>query len=157
MAALKPDVKAFIIQSLACYDTPSQVVEAVQKEFGIKITRQQAESHDPTKASGKTLAKKWIAMFSATRERFLTETRDIPIANKSYRLRVLDRMATKTEGLKNFSLTAQLIEQAAKEVGDAYTNKLKVESTGKDGGPLRTETVSLSPQEAAEAYKKFLG
>lgn len=153
MAALKPDVKAFIIQSLACYDTPSQVVEAVQKEFGIKITRQQAESHDPTKASGKTLAKKWIAMFSATRERFLTETRDIPIANKSYRLRVLDRMATKTEGLKNFSLTAQLIEQAAKEVGDAYTNKLKVESTGKDGGPLRTETVSLSPQEAAEAYK----
>ncbi|MCV5738318.1 DUF2280 domain-containing protein, partial [Escherichia coli] len=35
MAALKPDVKAFIIQSLACYDTPSQVVEAVQKEFGI--------------------------------------------------------------------------------------------------------------------------
>ena len=157
MAALKPDVKAFIIQSLACYDTPSQVVEAVQKEFGIKITRQQAESHDPTKASGKTLAKRWIAMFSATRERFLTETRDIPIANKSYRLRVLDRMATKTEGLKNFSLTAQLIEQAAKEVGDAYTNKLKVESTGKDGGPLRTETVSLSPQEAAEAYKKFLG
>ncbi|HDW2027061.1 TPA: DUF2280 domain-containing protein [Enterobacter ludwigii] len=157
MAALKPDVKAFIIQSLACYDTPSQVVEAVQKEFGIKITRQQAESHDPTKASGKTLAKKWISMFSVTRERFLTETSDIPIANKSYRLRVLDRMATKTEGLKNFSLTAQLIEQAAKEVGDAYTNKLKVESTGKDGGPLRTETVSLSPQEAAEAYKKYLG
>ncbi|MDR0806075.1 MAG: DUF2280 domain-containing protein [Enterobacteriaceae bacterium] len=157
MAALKPDVKAFIIQSLACYDTPSQVVEAVQKEFGIKITRQQAESHDPTKVSGKTLAKKWIAMFSATRERFLTETSDIPIANKSYRLRVLDRMATKTEGLKNFSLTAQLIEQAAKEVGDAYTNRLKVESTGKDGGPIRTETVSLSPQEAAEAYKKFLG
>ncbi|HCB1730533.1 TPA: DUF2280 domain-containing protein [Citrobacter freundii] len=127
MAALKPDVKAFIIQSLACYDTPSQVVEAVQKEFGIKITRQQAESHDPTKASGKTLAKKWIEMFHATRERFLTETSDIPIANKSYRLRVLDRMATKTEGMKNFSLTAQLIEQAAKEVGDVYTNKQKVE------------------------------
>ncbi|EEC2775957.1 DUF2280 domain-containing protein [Salmonella enterica] len=117
MAALKPDVKAFIIQSLACYDTPSQVVEAVQKEFGINITRQQAESHDPTKASGKTLAKKWIEMFHATRERFLTETSDIPIANKSYRLRVLDRMATKTEGMKNFTLTAQLIEQAAKEVG----------------------------------------
>ncbi|ENG2840999.1 DUF2280 domain-containing protein [Escherichia coli] len=129
MAALKPDVKAFIIQSLACYDTPSQVVEAVQKEFGIKITRQQAESHDPTKASGKTLAKKWIEMFHATRKRFLTETSDIPIANKSYRLRVLDRMATKTEGMKNFSLTAQLIEQAAKEVGDAYTNKLKVEQS----------------------------
>lgn len=36
MAALKPDVKAFIIQSLACFDTPTLVVESVQKEFGLK-------------------------------------------------------------------------------------------------------------------------
>ncbi|MEX3021455.1 DUF2280 domain-containing protein [Kluyvera sp. STS39-E] len=127
MAALKPDVKAFIIQSLACYDTPSQVVEAVQKEFGINITRQQAESHDPTKASGKTLAKKWVELFNATRKRFQNEIGDIPIANKAYRLRVLDRMATKAEGMKNMALTAALMEQAAKEVGDAYTNKQKVE------------------------------
>ncbi|WP_159198133.1 DUF2280 domain-containing protein, partial [Klebsiella pneumoniae] len=41
MAALKPEVKAAIVQMLACYDTPSQVVEAVQKDFGITITRQQ--------------------------------------------------------------------------------------------------------------------
>lgn len=129
MAALKPDVKAFIIQSIACYDTPSQVVEAVQKEFGINITRQQAESHDPTKASGKTLAKKWVELFNATRERFQNEISDIPIANKAYRLRVLDRMATKAEGMKNMALTAALMEQAAKEVGDAYTNKQKVEQT----------------------------
>lgn len=57
MAALKPEVKAAIVQMLACYDTPSQVVEAVQKDFGITITRQQVETHDPTKVSGKTLAK----------------------------------------------------------------------------------------------------
>lgn len=129
MAALKPDVKAFIIQSLACYDTPSQVVEAVQKEFGITITRQQAESHDPTKASGKTLAKKWIELFNATRERFQNEISDIPIANKAYRLRVLQRMSTTAENMKNLGMTAQLLEQAAKEVGDVYTNKQKVEQS----------------------------
>ncbi|WP_430997463.1 DUF2280 domain-containing protein, partial [Klebsiella pneumoniae] len=28
MAALSSDIKAFIVQSLACFDTPSQVVEA---------------------------------------------------------------------------------------------------------------------------------
>lgn len=127
MAALKPDVKAFIIQSLACYDTPSQVVEAVQKEFGINITRQQAESHDPTKASGKTLAKKWVELFNATRERFQNEISDIPIANKAYRLRVLQRMSMTAENMKNLGMTAQLLEQAAKEVGDVYTNKQKVE------------------------------
>ncbi|WP_410677597.1 DUF2280 domain-containing protein [Citrobacter europaeus] len=133
MAALKPDVKAFIIQSLACYDTPSQVVEAVQKEFGINITRQQAESHDPTKASGKTLAKKWVELFNATRERFQNEVSDIPIANKAYRLRVLQRMSMTAENMKNISMTAQLLEQAAKEVGEAYSNKQKVEHTSPDG------------------------
>ncbi|ELZ9356983.1 DUF2280 domain-containing protein [Citrobacter freundii] len=149
MAALKPDVKAFIIQSLACYDTPSQVVEAVQKEFGINITRQQAESHDPTKASGKTLAKKWVELFNATRERFQNEISDIPIANKAYRLRVLDRMATRAEGMKNLALTAEIIEQAAKECGDAYTNKHKFEHSGPNGGAIHTVTMSKEEYKSA--------
>jgi hypothetical protein len=157
MAILKGEVKAFIVQSLACFDTPSVVVESVKKEFGISIARQQVESHDPTKSNGKGLAKKWVDMFYDTRSRFQTEIADIPIANKAYRLRTLDRMATRTEGMKNFALTAQLIEQAAKEVGDAYTNRLKVESTGANGGPIKTENVALTSDEAAELYRKMMG
>ncbi|WP_316511056.1 DUF2280 domain-containing protein [Klebsiella grimontii] len=155
MAALKSDVKAFIIQMLACFDSPSQVVEAVQKEFGIKITRQQAESHDPTKVSGKTLAKKWVDMFNTTRDRFLNEISDIPIANKAYRLRVLQRMSTDAEKMKNMGMTAQLLEQAAKEVGDAYSNKQKVELTGKDGGPLNQ--VTYTAEDYAKAQQKLEG
>ena len=149
MAALKPEVKAFIVQALACFDTPSQVVESVQKEFSLKITRQQVESHDPTKASGKALAPKWIELFNGVRARFQTEVADIPIANKAYRLRMLDRMATRTETMKNFALTAQLIEQAAKECGDAYTNRQKVEHTGKDGGPIESATLTKDEYKAA--------
>ena len=137
MAALKPDVKAFIVQALACFDTPSIVVESVQKEFNIRITPQQVESHDPTKVSGRGLAKKWVELFSATRERFQTEISDIPIANKAYRLRALDRMMTKAETMRNMALAASLMEQAAKEVGDAYTNRQKLEHTGKDGEPIQ--------------------
>lgn len=129
MAALKGEVKAFIVQSLACFDTPSQVVESVKKEFGLAIPRQQVESHDPTKANGKGLAQKWVDMFNATRERFQSEISDIPIANKAYRLRVLNRMAVNAEGMKNYGMTAQLLEQAAKDVGDVYTNKQKVEQS----------------------------
>ena len=157
MAALKPEVRAFIIQELACFETPSQIVESVQKEFKVQVTRQQVASHDPTKAAGKGLAKKWVDLFNELRDRFLNEISDIPIANKAYRLRVLQRMSTTAEGMKNLGMTAQLLEQAAKEVGDAYTNKLKVESTGKDGGPIKTETTNLTPQEAAEVYKKMMG
>lgn len=149
MATLKGDVKAFIVQSLACFDTPSQVVELVKKEFGLSITRQQVESHDPTKANGKGLAQKWVDMFNATRERFQSEISDIPIANKAYRLRVLDRMATRAEGMKNLALTAEIIEQAAKECGDAYTNKHKFEHSGPNGGAIQTITMSKDEYKSA--------
>ncbi|HDS8562876.1 TPA: DUF2280 domain-containing protein [Klebsiella pneumoniae] len=130
MAALKPEVRAFIVQELACFDTPSQIVESVQKEFKVQVTRQQVASHDPTKAAGKGLAKKWVDLFNELRDRFLNEISDIPIANKAYRLRALDRMMTKAESMRNMALAASLMEQAAKECGDAYTNKQKVEHSG---------------------------
>ncbi|AWT18087.1 DUF2280 domain-containing protein [Klebsiella grimontii] len=155
MAALKPEIKAFIVQSVACFDTPSQVVESVLKEFGIQITRQQVEQNDPTKISGKGLAQKWVDLFNHTRDRFLNEISDIPIANKAYRLRVLQRMSTTAEGMKNLGMTAQLLEQAAKEVGDAYSNKQKVELTGKDGGPLNQ--VTYAAEDYAKAQQKLEG
>lgn len=155
MAALKPEVKAAIVQMLACYDTLSIVVDAIQKDYGIKVTPQQVESHDPTKVSGKGLAQKWVELFNLTRDRFLNEISDIPIANKAYRLRVLQRMSTTAEGMKNLGMTAQLLEQAAKEVGDAYSNKQKVELTGKDGGPLNQ--VTYTAEDYAKAQQKLEG
>ncbi|VEC04839.1 phage protein [Klebsiella pneumoniae] len=141
MAALKPEVRAFIVQELACFDTPSQIVESVQKEFKVQVTRQQVASHDPTKVAGKGLAQKWVDLFNRTRDRFLNEISDIPIANKAYRLRVLDRMATNAEKMKNYGMTSQLIEQAAKEMGDAYTNRQKVEHTSPDGSMTPQPTI----------------
>ncbi|CZW45963.1 phage protein [Enterobacter hormaechei] len=125
------------------------MVELVKKEFGLSITRQQVESHDPTKANGRGLAQKWVDMFNATRERFQNEISDIPIANKAYRLRVLDRMATRAEGMKNLALTAEIIEQAAKECGDAYTNKHKFEHSGPNGGAIQTITMSKEEYKSA--------
>lgn len=149
MAALKPEVRAFIVQELACFDTPSQIVESVQKEFKVQVTRQQVASHDPTKVAGKGLAQKWVDLFNRTRDRFLNEISDIPIANKAYRLRVLQRMSTTAENMNNIGMTAQLLEQAAKEVGEAYSNKQKVEHTSPDGSmsprPTTIRLVGVEP------------
>lgn len=123
MAALKNEVKSFIVQALACFDTPSQVVEAVKNEYGLVVSRQQVETHDPTKSAGKGLAVKWVTLFHDTRKRFREETAEIPVANRAYRLRGLGRMAEKAESMRNLALTAQLYEQAAKEVGDVYVNR----------------------------------
>ena len=136
MATLNNEVKAFIVQALACFDTPSQVAAAVREEFGIEVSRQQCEAHDPTKRAGRDLAKRWVTLFNDTRERFRQETAEIPIANRAYRLRMLDRMASKAEGMKNMALAAQLLEQAAKETGGSYTNKHQHELSGPNGAPI---------------------
>ncbi|WP_404939002.1 DUF2280 domain-containing protein [Pseudomonas sp. JDS08PS003] len=127
MAALNNEVKSFIVQALACFDTPSQVATAVREEFGLELTRQQCEAHDPTKRAGRDLAKKWQTLFHDTRKRFREETADIPIANRAFRLRGLARMAEKAENMRNLALTAQLYEQAAKECGDMYVNRARKE------------------------------
>lgn len=153
MAALKPEVKAFIVQQLACFDTPSQVVQAVKEEFGLEISRQQVESHDPTKVSGVALAPKWRALFEEARNRFKEETGDIPIANRAFRLRALHRMAIEAEKRRNYPLAASLMEQAAKEVGESYTNKqiLDHKSSDKSMSPAK----AFSPEEYAKAQAEL--
>ncbi|WP_145507635.1 DUF2280 domain-containing protein [Yersinia hibernica] len=149
MAALSPEVKAFIVQALACFDTPTMVMGQVKQEFGLSLTIQQVSSYDPTKAIAKNLGQKWVELFNSTRTRFQNEISDIPIANKAYRLRVLDRMTTKAESMKNMALAASLMEQAAKEVGDAYTNRQKVDHTSSDGSmttkPTTIRLVGVEP------------
>lgn len=154
MAALNNEVKAFIVQALACYDSLETVSSSVKEQFGLNLTRQQIQSYDPTKAAGKSLSTKWVELFEVTRDRFQNEISDIPIANKAYRLRTLDRMASRAETMRNYNLTAQLIEQAAKECGDSYTNKQKHEHSGAGGGPI--ETLTLSKDEYKQARREML-
>ncbi|MFB4523974.1 DUF2280 domain-containing protein [Enterobacter hormaechei subsp. hormaechei] len=149
MAALSPEVKAFIVQALACFDTPTQIASQVKQEFGLDISIQQVSSYDPTKAIAKNLGQKWIDLFNATRSRFQTELSDIPIANKAYRLRALDRMMNNAEKMRNIALATEIIEQAAKECGDAYTNKHKFEHSGPNGGAIQTITMSKEEYKSA--------
>lgn len=149
MAALRGEVKAFIVQALACFDTPSQVVEAVSKEFGITITRQQCESHDPTKAAGQKLGQKWADLFHQCRARFREETADIPIANRAFRLRAMNRFVERAETMKNIVLALQVLEQAAKEVGDVYVNRRldPIKPPGSEAGAEPAAEYVLRPDE----------
>lgn len=139
MAANNPeiddDVKTFVVQQLAAFDTPTQVVEAVKAEFDIVMTPQGVQSYDPTKHSGRKLAEKWKVLFEQSRKAFIDDVSAIPIANRSTRVRALNRMAQAAERMRNFKLAADLHKQAAEEMGNAYTNRREL--TGRDGGPIR--------------------
>ncbi|WP_122424672.1 DUF2280 domain-containing protein [Pseudomonas viridiflava] len=123
MATLTPEIKTFIVQSLACFDSPSQVADAVRANFGVTISRQQVEIHDPTKRSSKGLAKRWVTLFEDTRANFREKMVEVPVANRAYRLRALGRMLEEAEARGHIAQALKLLEQAAKECGDLYISR----------------------------------
>lgn len=125
MARLNDEVKQFIVQALACFDSPSEVAEKVFEEFGVEIPRQQVQVYDPTKEAGRVLSKKYVEVFHATRKAYLEDIRQIPIAHQSFRLHSLQRMHDSFVNRKNYIAAQSVLEQAAKEVGGLFTNKMQ--------------------------------
>ncbi|MCM2293046.1 DUF2280 domain-containing protein [Allorhizobium sp. BGMRC 0089] len=139
-AKLSREQQTFVVQSLACFDSPTVVAAALRKEYSVTLTPQSIEAYDPTKKAGKNLAERWKALFEETRKTFLEDTASIAISHRAVRLRALQRMADKAEGQGNMVLASSLLKQAAEEVGNAYTNRREL--TGKDGKEL---PVPVSP------------
>lgn len=140
--AITDEVKAYIIQGLASFDTPSQVAEAVKAEYDVVVTPQNVQGYDPTKYAGRKLSTKWRVLFEQARKSFVEDSSHIPIAHRSTRLRALQRMAQAAERAKNYPLAAQLHKQAAEEMGNAYTNRREL--TGKDGKDLPAPAAAVA-------------
>lgn len=146
---LTDDARTFVVQQLAMFDPPETVAKAVKAEFSMEITRQAVEAYNPTKRAGAKLSERWRTLFEETRRTFLENTADIGVSHRAVRLRALQRLAERAEVMGNIGLAAQLLEQAAKETGDAFTNRQKVEHTGKDGGPLQVDETHAAARIAA--------
>lgn len=151
MAALKEPVKIFIVQALACRDTPQEVAELVKQEFNIEIDRRQCENYDPTKYAGRNLGKKLADLFNQTRKKFDEGLIDIPIASKYYRLKQYQKQLEKT---KNAKLALKILEQAAKDTGGQFTNRQEI--TGKDGKPIETINQNVPTDSYLKAREQVL-
>jgi hypothetical protein len=153
---LTDEARAFVVQSIAMFDPPGVVAANVKKEFGLTITPQGCEAYNPTRRAGQKLAEKWKALFEETRKAFLENTAEIGISHRTVRLRALQRMVDKAESQGNVALAAQLLKQAAEEMGNAYTNTRVL--TGPNGSPLipKPITPAMTPAEAAAAYADTL-
>jgi hypothetical protein len=124
MPVLTDEIKEFIVNGLACYDSPTYVAEAVRENFGIEVSRQQIHEYDP--ACARRPAQRWCDLHAATRAAFLQEAAAIGIANKLVRLRRLDRLADRCEG-NSVALSLICLAQAAKECGGLYENRRRVD------------------------------
>jgi len=160
MAALKEPVKIFIVQSLACFETPQQVADAVKQEFKVEIGRQQVALYDPTKPSGRNLSKKLVELFKKTREEFRKNVYDIPLANKSFRLNELQKMYE--DWGKNKVMKQNIIKQIKDEMQghdiqllDIELKKLEIQRIrdGEDGAGDDPTPVKVTIQ-VVDASKK---
>jgi hypothetical protein len=148
MPKLEEPVKAFIVERLACFARPSEVVDAVKEEFHVTITRQHVEEYDPEK---RCTTAKWVALHKATREAFLERKAGIAISHRPWRLLQLEEMARVARKNRNYRLAAQLLEQAAKEEGDFYVNARAGAAVGTETDEARVERIraQLAAMDAA--------
>jgi hypothetical protein len=119
--ALTDEIREFIVRGLARYESPSQVAAAVKATFGIEISRQLVHTYNP--AGSRPVAERWSELHAVTRAKFLADVSEIGIAQKVFRLRMLDHFARLAmEG--NYTIrAAAFLEQAAKECGGIYENR----------------------------------
>lgn len=153
MPRLSEDLKTFIVQRLAMYDTPTEVALAVKETYGLDVNRQTIQVYDPTVGVDRP-GKKYIAMFHETRAHFLESTAEIPVAQRSVRLRWLDQDIRRLRGKGNVIAAAQLMKQAAEDIGGSYTNRREL--TGKDGTPLVPEKQGDLSRLSMDELKTYL-
>lgn len=152
MARITKKVKLFIVRMLAEFETPTQTSRSVKEVFSIDVTPQQCELYDPTKKMGHDLSEELREKFFEYRRLANEELEAIPLANKRYRLQLLQQLVEKFPD--NPVLTPKWAEQAAKEMGGIFTNRQEV--TGAGGGPIQTENTHrpsnpvLTPEELAK-------
>ncbi len=127
---LTDEIRALVVTELALFSSPTEIAAMVKERFNVVITRQGVHGYDPASHRGYRLASRWKLLHKETRRRFLKDITSIPIANRAYRLRMLDKMMRAAEARGNLALAASLIEQAAKEVGDVFTNTQKHKHSG---------------------------
>jgi hypothetical protein len=142
MAELSSEHKRFIVESLACYDTPVMIQSALKERFGVDATLQQIGYYNPENAQGKKeLAEEWKTLHAQRRKDFKNEAESIPIALLSFRLRRLQRIVDNPKADKMPIIVKDALKQAAMDAGGMFQRK--ADESGDDGGQtLATEFIA---------------
>ena len=148
--------KAFIIQKLACYDSPKEAATALKEEFDISITPQGAEAYDPDKRAGKDLSAKWVELFRKTRQDYLDNVEKyVPEANKTVRIGMLANAAKTFKSRGNLNGMSDMLERISKEIGNVYTNKRELAGPNGAPIPMSMETKTLPDTEIEARIKEL--
>ena len=128
---LTEEVQSFIVEALARFKSPTQVLRMVKEEFGVDVKRQNVRHYNPYQS--KDAAEKWKKLFDDTRAAFIKDAKSIGGFHQSYRLQELAAQYAKADAAGNVVLATNILKQMAEEVGGIFTNSRKVTINPREG------------------------
>lgn len=135
---LPHDIVVRVVQSFACWTPASEIADHLLRDLGVRVATHQLYRYDPDRPAGRDLPEELKNLHAEAREEYREAVGDVPISNRVYRMRELQRMyeraTDEVHGSDKFAL--QCLEQAAKECGGAYERSIQVEHVGKGGSAL---------------------
>lgn len=140
MAELPEEAKLHIVQALARFSSPAEVVAMVRDDFGIETSVQQVRTYNPEHPKFE-VGEKWRPIFETVRKAYLEDVSSIPIASRAFRLNALQKNYDRAMRSGNTVLANATLEQAAKEMGGMLTNArhLNVQQAGASFRDLTNE------------------
>jgi hypothetical protein len=133
--------KRFLVQQLACFETPTSAAALFKVEFGFEIKPNRVAYYNAHTKSAAALAPELVTLFDETRKQFLEKLEDVAIYHKAVQLRVLERALALAVNRGQIPMVIALVEAAAKIAG-TITTKVDVKHSGK----VTTEVVDAARQ-----------
>jgi hypothetical protein len=132
-AKLNDRIREGIVIRFACCHGADEIRAWLKEEHRVELAPGSlAYYNGNTPGAKEGMSPKWRRLSDETRARYLDGVSDVPIAHKAHRLRLLDdlvgRLASQIRADKRVNVVLvgevkTLLEQAAKEMGEAFTNR----------------------------------
>jgi hypothetical protein len=122
VAVLTEQDKEAMVLQFARFRRPAEVVAFMKEERGVELDVQQARTYDPTNPRFEADRDKWEPVYLAAREAYISDMKQVVVANQAWRLNELHDLYNLAKKAKNTKLAADLLEQIARECGGVMTN-----------------------------------
>lgn len=152
---LTEEHKTHIVKRFAQFWEAPAIRDDMQQEFGITLHLNQIYPYDPGAAKSKNVGKKWKQLHAEERQKYVSEdaARDIRLYHATERIKELEKIYDKLYSMKIYSQAAAILEQIAKEQGQAYTNRALMEAAGNTGEPTGDSYTQINNYFNMEAPK----
>lgn len=138
MATFTTQQRRFIVEAFARFNTPTEVAELVEEEFGIDVKRTDVAYYDPECSTGGLPSERWQDLHEQARQRYIDNVAAVPISHERVRFDTLQKVIREALEDGDHDTVLQAVKQAAKESGGKFTNKKLLEHRGEvdTGGVL---------------------